>query len=367
MINIKGLSLAELEEFIGNCGSEKYRARQIFKWLNQRSAESIDSMTDLSKKFREELKQIALIKKITLAETKKDAADNSKKLLFILEDGNFIESVIIPENDRTTLCVSTQCGCALKCKFCATGQAVGFVRNLEAYEILDQILFSKQIIETEGKALTNIVFMGMGEPFNNYENTIKICDIVSSEFGLHFGANRITVSTAGIVPEIYKFAECPKRYELAVSLNATSDDLRSELMPINKKYGLSELLKALKYYSNKKNKNILTFEYVMLKGVNDSEKCLSELISICKKINCKVNLIKFNPTEFADFKPSDESVMNEFFDRLNFNKIRAIIRRSKGSNINAACGQLAGTKPCVIYPNAGMRFQKVPSTHLRQK
>ncbi|MBP7652727.1 23S rRNA (adenine(2503)-C(2))-methyltransferase RlmN [Candidatus Dependentiae bacterium] len=344
MINIKGLSLDELENIIKISGAEKYRSRQIFKWLYQRYAESIDSMTDLSKQLREHLSGTVSIEKIELSEIQNDKTDNAQKLLFKLKDNNFIESVIIPEQSRTTLCVSTQCGCALDCKFCATGQGIKFIRNLESFEILDQILFSKKLLENSGGKLTNIVFMGMGEPFNNYENVMKVCGILSSEFGMHFGANRITISTAGIVPEIYKFADNPKRYELAVSLNATNDVLRSKLMPVNKKYGIKELFESLAYYSKKKPKNILTLEYVMLKGINDTAECLNELIKLCKKVKCKVNLIKFNESKFSGFVSSEENTINLFFDKLNYNKIRAIIRRSKGKNINAACGQLACTK-----------------------
>jgi 23S rRNA (adenine2503-C2)-methyltransferase len=230
----------------------------------------------------------------------------------------------------------------MNCKFCTTAKAVEFKRNLTTSEIIEQILLSKRILSENNQKLSNVVFMGMGEPFENYTNVLKSCFILSSDFGLGLGGNRITISTCGIIPGIYKLADCPSRYELAVSLNAPCEKIRTQIMPITKKYKFDELIKSLKYYNQKKPKNYITLEYVMLKNITDTEQCLNDLVKLCKKLKCKINLIRFNPTEFVNMKPSSKERMEFFFEFLNKNKIRTFTRKSKGKNISGACGQLAG-------------------------
>ncbi len=340
--NLKGLNLEELSEIIKNYAPEKYRSVQIFKWLYRTRIKEIDEMTDISKKLREELKKNFFIDKLNLQEIFVDNDDNTRKLLFNLNDGNKIETVIIPDKERNTLCVSSQVGCRLNCQFCATGSKVKWQRNLTSFEIIDQILTAMDILEIENKRLTNIVFMGMGEPFENIDNVLKSCDIISSDYSIGMAANRITISTAGLPDGIRKLADYPKRYELAVSLNATTDELRNKLMPINKKYNLQTLIESLKYYSLKKPKNQITFEYVLLKDVNDTDDDLIGLRDFCKNFKePKINLILHNYFDDCKYQQSTTERLNYFFNKLNYYGVRALIRRSRGRNIFAACGQLA--------------------------
>ncbi|HPP86362.1 MAG TPA: 23S rRNA (adenine(2503)-C(2))-methyltransferase RlmN [bacterium] len=358
--NLKGLNLEELSEIIKNYAPEKYRSVQIFKWLYRTRIKEIDEMTDISKKLREELKKNFFIDKLNLQEIFVDNDDNTRKLLFNLNDGNKIETVIIPDKERNTLCVSSQVGCRLNCQFCATGSKVKWQRNLTSFEIIDQILTAMDILEIENKRLTNIVFMGMGEPFENIDNVLKSCDIISSDYSIGMAANRITISTAGLPDGIRKLADYPKRYELAVSLNATTDELRNKLMPINKKYNLQTLIESLKYYSLKKPKNQITFEYVLLKDVNDTDDDLIGLRDFCKNFKePKINLILHNYFDDCKYQQSTTERLNYFFNKLNYYGVRALIRRSRGRNIFAACGQLAARQRAnnILY-NKDAKCQK---------
>ena len=335
--NLKDMHLPEIESFIARLGKEKYRARQIMKWLYQHGAESFEEMTNLSKDFRAGISQIARIgqPRIVAAQTSKDG---TKKVLFSLEDGHSIESVLIPGKNHWTLCVSTQAGCRMGCRFCLTGKR-GFKRNLLPSEITSQI--TKLLFHNpEGKNIRNIVMMGMGEPLANYENTVKAIRIITSDFGLGFSNRKVTVSTCGIAPMIEQLGKdiC---VNLAISLNAPDNEKRSELMPVNRIYPLETLLAACRNYPMP-GRRMLTFEYILMAGVNDSPKDAETLAHLLKGIRSKLNLIAFNEFPGSVFKtPSEESIKT--FQRILMNHhYTTIIRASKGSDILAACGQLSG-------------------------
>lgn len=294
-------------------------------------------MTDISKALRERLSKEAFIPIHKLIKKEK-SSDGAVKFLFELLDGERIESVFIPEGDRRTVCVSTQVGCPLGCIFCRTS-LVGFKRNLEWWEIVEQVRAVREEIK---ERITNVVFMGMGEPFLNYEHVLNALRMLNNvKYGLGIGARKLTVSTVGIVPEIKKFAEVKEQFKLAVSLNATTDEVRSYLMPINKRYPLYSLLDALRYYYEKKRKRI-TFEYVLIKGVNDKDEDAKRLGRIARSIPSKINLIPYNPCDELPFSPPDDNDIHRFYEILYPFNITVTIRWSKGRDIKAACGQLVG-------------------------
>lgn len=336
MVNLKSLTFEELISLAKQLKWEDYRAKQIFTWIWQKGITDINLMTNLAKPKREQLQKQCYISNLKVID-KKQASDGAQKFLFALEDDNNIESVFIPETNRKTVCVSTQIGCALKCQICYTGK-IGFTRNLKFYEIADQIL---QIQLLTGIRISNVVFMGMGEPFLNYDESLKAIEAINSDFGLNIGARRITVSTSGIVERIYDFADFPLQAKLAISLNAVTDELRNELMPINKKYPLSELIRAVRYYTDKKKKRV-TFEYVVIKGVNDRPDDVKALTKLLYGIPCKINLIPFNSFPKTKFLSPSMEEMQDFAEKLYPMLPAVIIRKSKGSEILAACGQLAG-------------------------
>ena len=340
--NLKSLSKTELIQFIERMGQKPYRARQIIKWLYSLYAASIDEMTDLSKEFREELKMKAYINNLNLIE-KQVSNDGTEKFLFGLEDGESIESVLIPNTkgeDSYTLCISSQVGCAMKCLFCRTG-GLGLKRNLKSYEIVDQVISSKRLI-AKGD-ITNIVFMGMGEPFNNFkevrEALIKLTEL------LGFSKRKITVSTSGIIPGIKRLGDEGPDVNLAISLNASTDEIRTKIMPVNKRYPLKKLMEACRKFPLAPRRRI-TFEYVLLGGLNDSTEDAKRVAALLKGISSKVNLISYNPADpSTDLKKPSESGVLKFKDIINNAGITAIVRKSKGSDISAACGQLkAGYK-----------------------
>jgi 23S rRNA (adenine2503-C2)-methyltransferase len=336
MTDLKSLTFSQLKELVKELGWEEYRATQIFTWIWQKGAESIDQMTNLAKTKRESLKEKYYISQLKLVKTER-AEDNTQKFLFTLMDDKNIESVYIPESGRKTVCVSTQVGCALGCQICYTGQ-VGFTRNLKFFEIADQVLQVQKII---GQKPTNVVFMGMGESFLNYQECLKAIEVLNSDFGLNIGARKITVSTVGITDKIYKFADFPLQVKLAVSLNAADDKTRNFLMPITKKYPLSQLIEAIRYYTKMKRKRV-TFEYVLIKSVNDREQDAMALRKLLKGIPCKINLIPFNPFPGCEFKPPSLSAIENFAKKLYPGLPAVTIRKSKGSEILAGCGQLSG-------------------------
>jgi len=334
--DIKELSLYQLTSWLKDNGIEPYRASQILKWIYLKQADSFDIMTDLSKEVR---KQLALSFSIRRLEqiTTKESKDGSIKYLFRLHDGNYIESVLIPEKDHQTLCISSQVGCAQGCRFCLTAKD-GFTRNLTKNEIVSQVRDVKKD-HAGSKPLTNIVFMGMGEPLANYKNVINAVDtILDSSFGLGFSSRRITISTAGLVQKLSELGN-ETEVNLAVSLNATENETRSMLMPINRKYPIEKLLDACAKYHLKPRRRI-TFEYILLKGINDSTKDADRLVKLLRPIRAKINLIPFNEYEGSAFRRPEESIVSRFLEILHKNGYTAIIRHSKGQDICAACGQL---------------------------
>jgi 23S rRNA (adenine2503-C2)-methyltransferase len=335
-IDLRDLSPAELREFVSSYGKEKYRTLQLLKWLYQKPVSSFEEMTNLPKKLREEWKQLSSISTLTPLRLQ-TARDGTKKFLFQLEDGNQIESVLIPERHRLTLCVSTQVGCALGCQFCLTGRK-GFRRNLKASEILNQILVAQKSLE-DGQSITNIVLMGMGEPLANYENTLKAIQLMTHPDAFKFSSRRVTLSTVGLLPELEHLSKGQVPFRLAVSLNATDDETRSRLMPINRQNPLKKLLDLCRRFPLRPRERI-TFEYVLLKGINDSIQDAKRMVKLLKGIPSKVNLIPFNEAPGIPFKrPSDEEV-REFQEVLMAEGLTAIVRSSKGRDISAACGQL---------------------------
>lgn len=340
MINFFDYTRQDLTEYLKeNFSLPTYRAGQLFKWVYARSITDFSLMTDIKKETREVLSENISFENLKL-KTRLVSQDGARKYLFALEDKSFIESVFIKQEKRNTICVSSQVGCAMNCAFCSTAK-LGFKRNLSVGEIIGQVRYLLEDAKTFDETFTNIVFMGMGEPFLNYDNVVKAIKILNDEYGLAFSARKITVSTSGVVPRIKDFFENKVEASLAVSLNATTDELRNVLMPINKKYPLNTLIEALKNVELKRNKKI-TIEYVLLKGVNDSESDLMRLRKILLGLKAKVNLVPFNGESDSKFKtPSEKSIL-EFGNALLKSKIMTTIRWSKGKDIDAACGQLAG-------------------------
>jgi 23S rRNA (adenine2503-C2)-methyltransferase len=340
-INIKDLSPIELEEFVSNLGEKPYRARQIGKWIFKKGVNSFDDMTDLSKSFREVLKDSALIPSIKLIQ-EQISRDGTIKYLFELSDNNRIESVLIPDSGRFTLCVSSQVGCALGCTFCLTGR-VGKIRNLKPSEILDQYLL---VNGRSSRPVTNIVFMGMGEPLDNLDNTVTALKTFTHPDFIGFSPKKITVSTSGLVPKIKELGNqiC---VNLSVSLNAPTDEIRDEIMPINKKYPIKNLIEESKRFPFP-NRKSLTFEYVLLSGLNDTDEDATQLGELLTGVDCKVNLIPFNEASPLPYKcPSDARVLQ--FQRILIGyRLNVRIRKNRGRDILGACGQLAAA-----YPVAG--------------
>ncbi len=337
--DIRSLELPALQVIFKDMGESNFRAKQVFEWLWKKSATSFDEMSNLSLVLREKLNQDFEIRAVQLGRQQK-SADRTIKNTFTLFDGNIIEGVLIPTMDRMTACVSSQVGCSLTCKFCATGY-MERKRNLNADEIYDQVvLIDKQAKENYKIPLSNIVYMGMGEPLLNYSNMMKSIEKITSPDGLNMAAKRITVSTAGIAKMIKKLGDDEVRFNLALSLHAANDVKRNEIMPINEQNSLEALAEALKYFYAKTNTPV-TFEYIVFDGFNDELIDARELARFCKNVPCKVNLIEYNPIEFADFKNAGIDKIDAFADYLRSQQIIVNIRRSRGKDIDAACGQLA--------------------------
>ncbi len=333
-VNLKGMTAEEIAGVLTSLGVESYRARQIFQWVYNKNAISFDRMTNLSKALREKLAEKAQILTLKPLSVQRSSQSGTVKFLFGLPDGHAVESVYIPDGRRRTVCVSSQVGCALQCRFCQTGK-MGLLRNLAAGEIVDQVL----AIERElGVSVTNVVMMGMGEPFHNYENALRAAELFSHPEGMAIGQRRITISTAGLVPQIERFTREKRRFKLAISLNATTNAQRNDLMPINKKYPLEVLLQAVRNYS-RHSRNRVTFEYVLIGGVNDSVQDARRLRDLLKGIHCKINLIPYNPTG-PGFQPPAEEKLEAFIRELLDFPAPVTVRRSRGTDIDAACGQL---------------------------
>ena len=330
--------MAELEAFLSRWGKERYRARQISRWIYRRFAEDFSSMTDLSKDFRGELSRECRISSPPV-EKVEASSDGTEKYLFRLEDGESVESVLIPEGDRRTLCISSQVGCALMCGFCATG-AAGFRRNMTAAEIVHQVCFAVKRLEERAERLTNVVFMGMGEPLENQREVSRTIAILLSQFGFGLSGKRVTVSTAGVVPAMLALAkEYPVSF--AVSINAPRDEMRSRLMPVNRKHPLKDLVAAMKRIPLQSGRKV-TAEYVLLAGINDSEQDAGDLARLLKGARVKVNLIPYNAHEYGDFTSPPAEIVDRFRDVLLSAGIQTITRERRGEGIRAACGQLRG-------------------------
>ncbi len=339
MKNLRHLSQAELETLIISIGEKPFRVKQINEWIWQKNISSIDEMLNLSKATRERLKEDYFLGKLNIDHTQ-ISDDTTIKNRFVLHDGHFVEGVLIPTESRVTACVSSQVGCSLSCKFCATGY-MDRKRNLEFDEIYDQVKHLNDQSESNyEKKLSNIVFMGMGEPLLNYNNVLKSIEKITSPDGMGMSPSRITVSTAGVSKMIKKLADDKVKFNLAVSLHAANDVKRNEIMPINETNNIKVLIESLNYFY-KATKSPITFEYILFKDFNDSVEDADELIKICRQVPSKVNIIEYNPISLAAFaKPTEEKV-DAFMQYLERNKINARLRRSRGKDIDAACGQLA--------------------------
>ena len=339
-IDIKNLSKDELKKEFTRLGEEPYRASQILKWLYKLGVKSFDDMTDLGKELREKLKTRFHLTKLILLDSKRSLIDGTTKYLFKLEDGNTIESVFLPEERRATLCLSSQVGCKFGCSFCASAP-FGFVRNLKASEILDEILFIKD--HNPSSIITNIVFMGIGEPLDNYDNVMKSIRIVNDEASFHIGARRITISTCGIIPGMEKLTKEKLQIELSVSLHSADDKMRSKLVPINKTYPLKDLIAACRNYT-KKTKRIITFEYILIKDINCSQEDAVKLAGLLKGLMCKVNTISYNQIRAKGYEAPASADIKNFMNTLKRHGVKAIMRKSKGEDIDAGCGQLRISK-----------------------
>jgi len=341
-IDIKSVLLNELQGDVRDLAEPSYRAGQITDWLYKKRVDSIEKMTDLPQSLRERFAEKFSFSKIDVVRVL-GSRDTTRKFLFRLSDANLIESVLIPasaalygeKSDRRTICISTQVGCAYGCKFCASGLE-GFSRNLRANEIIDQIIVIERV---SGEKIDNIVFMGMGEPLANFENVMRAIRIVNAPWGLGIGARHITLSTSGLAPQIKKLADDPLQIRLAVSLHGATDEVRNQIMPVNRKYNIETLLSACDYYAERK-KQRLTFEYILIAGVNDSDKQAHLLAQHARRLFAKVNLIPYNAVEDLEWSRPSRSRQEKFLSILRAHKIPATLRREKGHDIDAACGQL---------------------------
>ncbi len=332
MNNIFGYTLNELEDYFAKLNLKKFKAKQIYEWLYKKRLYDFKKMTNISLELQEKLTKDFSTNFITIS--KKQTSKLTNKYLFKLADSNYIEAVLMRHDYGVSVCVSSQVGCNMGCAFCQSGK-LKRIRNLEAYEMVQQILVIEEDINAR---IDSVVVMGIGEPFDNYDNVMKFVKIINSPYGIQIGARHITISTCGIVPKIKKFMEEGLQVNLAISLHAPNDELRTKLMPVNKAYNLQVLIDTLKEYTTKTNRRI-TIEYVMLKYMNDSLKEAKELANLLKGINAYVNLIPYNETD-SEFKKSDKETIHKFFEYLRQQGLNVTIRKEFGGNIDAACGQL---------------------------
>ena len=333
MKNIYGITLNDLEEYFVNLGYQKFKAIQVFEWLYKKRVQSFEEMTNIKKEQIEILNKDFNFNNIKLVD-KKEGKDVIK-FLFELNDKRYVEAVLMKHDYGNSVCVSSQVGCNMSCAFCESGR-LKKVRNLETYEMVLQLLNIEKICNIK---ITHVVLMGIGEPFDNYQNVMNFIDIINSGKGMDIGARHITVSTCGVVPKIKEFTNFGKQINLAISLHAPNNEIRNKLMPINKAYPLEVLIPTLKEYIKKTNRR-LTFEYILLSGINDTEECALELVKLIKGMNAYVNLIPYNETSHIEFKRSSEENIIKFYDILKKNNISVTIRREFGGTVDAACGQL---------------------------
>ncbi len=337
--DIREVSRVELENFLVEKGEKAFRAKQIESWLWQKSAYAFADMTNLSLDMRQILETHFEIKKMEIAQEQK-AQDGTIKVLFRLWDGNMVEGVLIPTETRMTACISSQVGCSLTCKFCATGY-MDRVRNLSASEIYDQVVLINRLAQsTYNQELTNVVYMGMGEPMLNYANTLESVKLITSPEGLGWSYKRLTVSTAGVAKMIRKLGDDQVKFNVALSLHAANDQKRNQIMGINETNNLEVLRDALKYYFQK-TKNPITYEYIVFHKFNDTLQDAEELYQFSKHLPCKINIIEYNPIKEADFRNAESDNLNKFVQYLEKKGVNVHLRRSRGKDIDAACGQLA--------------------------
>ena len=333
MENIYNYSLTNLEKLVISLGYKKFNAGQIFDWLYKKRITSFNEMTNVKKELIDYLNENFTLGSIDTLAVEKDT--DVCKFLFKLNDGQKIEAVYMNHDYGNSLCISTQVGCNMSCAFCESGR-LKKVRNLESCEMVEQIL---QIEEELKLRITHLVLMGIGEPFDNYDNVMNFIDIINENKGLGLGARHITISTCGLVPKIKEFAKYDKQVNLAISLHAPNNEIRNKIMPINKAYKIEELISALKEYISITNRRV-TFEYILLKDINDTTKCANELSDLLRGMNCYVNLIPYNETSHIEFKKSDKDSITRFYDTLKKRGINVTVRKEFGSKVSAACGQL---------------------------
>ena len=343
-IVLKGLTLPGLREYFVSIGEPAFRAEQVFNWMYDKKVDSFEKMKNIPKSLLLKLEGLSQLNTLKYFSSEISRNSGTKKFIFETSEGNKIESVIIPESKRTTLCVSTQVGCPLDCKFCATG-LMGYEKNLSAGEIFDQYKLAQR--DYGEKKITNLVYMGMGEPLLNFKETVKSLQIFAEELTTGMSLKKITISTAGIAPKIKELADTGLKAKLAFSLHSCFEDIRTEIMPINKKYSLEENLNAVRYYSNTTGTRI-TFEYVMLKGLNDRNEDIKALTKLCKSLPSKINVIPFNSLQHmkpgglsAKLQPTEKIRIEEFVKKLREKDITVMVRNTQGDDIAAACGQLA--------------------------
>lgn len=335
--NVYNLTLKDWEDYFINKGDKKFKGQQIFDWLYRKRVTSFDDMTNIKKEVLDYLKAEFETKTISITKIERDIDVN--KYLFKLKDDEKVEAVLMNHIYGNSLCISTQVGCNMGCKFCESGR-LKKIRNLETHEMIEQIL----LVEEEcGKRISHVVVMGIGEPFDNYDNLIKFIEIINNPKGIELGSRHITVSTCGLIPKIKEFMKLPYQVNLAISLHAPNNEIRNEIMPINKVYPIEILMDTLKEYIKTTNRRV-TFEYILLDGVNDTEKCAIELSNLVRGMNCYINLIPYNETNNISYKRTKTLNISKFYDILKKNKINVTIRREYGSKISAACGQLRSKK-----------------------
>lgn len=353
--NIRNLNFDDLIESMEILGEKKFRAKQVFEWLWQKNAGSFEEMTNLSVALREKLDASYFIDKITL-DDQQISSDKTIKCAFSVGEGKVVEGVLIPTTSRTTACISSQVGCSLSCTFCATGK-LKLMRNLTAGEIVDQVVYLKEQAENRyNTPLTNIVYMGMGEPLLNYKNVVKSCEILTSPEGLGMSPRRITVSTAGIAKMIKQLGDDQVKFNLALSLHAANDKKRSEIMEINDSNDLETLSEALQYFHSKTGTRV-TFEYIIFKDFNDKLEDAQELAEFAKCVPCKINIIEYNPIDEGGFKQADAHRVDAFAKFLEDRNLVVHVRRSRGKDIDAACGQLANKNKTITPENRKLKVK----------
>ena len=340
--NLLDFNRQGMRDFFAGLGEKPYRADQVMKWIYHRLESDFGAMTDLGKSLREKLPEVAVVTP-PKALLDKASSDGTRKWLLGMDAGNAVETVYIPEPTRGTLCVSSQIGCGLNCRFCSTGTQ-GFNRNLAASEIIGQVWHAaKQLgnVTHQQRRITNVVMMGMGEPLLNFDNVVKAMSLMRDDLGFGLASKRVTLSTAGVVPMIDKLGEVAD-VSLAVSLHAPDDELRTQLVPLNKRWGIAELLDACARYAARKPRATITFEYTLMKGINDTPMLAKQLVKLMRRLPAKVNLIPFNPFQGTQYERSDETVIRDFQTILLNAGVQAMVRRTRGEDIDAACGQLKG-------------------------